>query len=568
MLFGSSSNIQTLIDCFTEGILMFGPENKIIVNDAFAQLFDIDKESTSDVLEVLIRYGIDENLSSDLKDEMAMCIKGREIKAKNIVLKSSDEEIYTIYIFKESQDGKACSKMDELIHSIDAMKDIIDNAYQGMVLVDKNGRIIKWGYEKLLGIKEEEVIGKPVEEVIENTRLHIVLKTGEKELCDVQRVQGRDMLANRIPIIKDGEVIGAAGTVLFRSIEEIRSMAKKLEALEKTVSKYKNEISKMYRARYTFDSIIGQNKQMLELKELAAKAAVTDSTVLIQGESGTGKEYFAHAIHNASNRRYGPFVQINCAAIPHELLESELFGYEGGAFTGAKREGKIGKLELANGGTILMDEISSMPYSMQAKLLRVLEEREFERIGGNNRIRMDVRIIACTNENLQEAVKQGKFRHDLFYRLNVVELNIPPLRDRLDDIPLLCENILDKLALTIGISRKTITNNAMKALTLYNWPGNVRELRNVLERAANMSAGNIITLENLPDYINNSLANNYINIDKSCLKDRVINTELNAILDALKASNGSRTEAAKLLGIHRTALYKKLRNYGINIKSL
>ena len=243
------------------------------------------------------------------------------------------------------------------------------------------------------------------------------------------------MLANRIPIIIDGEVVGAIGTVLFRDIEEIKSMAKKLEILETTVNKYKNEISKMYRARYTFDSIIGQNIKMLELKGIAAKAAISDSTVLIQGESGTGKEYFAHAIHNASNRRYAPFVRINCAAIPHGLLESELFGYEGGSFTGAKKEGKIGKLELANGGTILMDEISSMPYSMQAKLLRVLEEREFERVGGNNRIRMDVRIIACSNENLKTAVKKGKFRHDLFYRLNVVELNIPPLRERLDDIP-------------------------------------------------------------------------------------------------------------------------------------
>ncbi|NLM43865.1 MAG: sigma 54-interacting transcriptional regulator [Clostridiales bacterium] len=459
-------------------------------------------------------------------------------------------------------------KINELKYSLDAMKDIVDNAYQGMVLVDKDARILKWCYEKLLGIKEEDALGKHVDEVIENTRLHVVVKTGQKELCDIQRIQGRDMLANRIPIKQDGEVIGAIGTVLFRNIDEIRSMAKRLEMLEKTVNKYKNEISKMYSARYTFNSIITQNKKMMELKEIAAKAAGTDSTVLIQGDSGTGKEFFAHAIHNASSRKYAPFVQINCAAIPHELLESELFGYEGGAFTGAKKEGKIGKLELANGGTILLDEVASMPYSMQAKLLRVLEEREFERIGGNTKIKIDVRVIACTNEDLKMCVKQGRFRKDLFYRLNVVEIIIPPLRDRMDDIPVLCDEILSQLVRNMGFTHKTITDRAMKALKLHNWPGNVRELRNVLERAANMSSGNLITLEDLPDYINKSLTDKDVKIDKAYLKNRVIDTELKAIMEALKLSNGNRTEAAKHLGIHRTALYKKLKKYGINIKEV
>ncbi len=458
--------------------------------------------------------------------------------------------------------------IDELKKSLDVMKDILDNNYQGMVLVDKNGYILKWNYEKLLGIKEEDALGKHVRDVIENTRLHIVVDTGEKEICEVQRIQGHDMLASRVPIIKDGEVIGAVGTVLYRDIEEIRTMAKRLEILEKTVGKYKDEISKMYSAKYTFNNIITQNEKMYKLMEIAKKAAELNSTILIQGESGTGKEYFAHAIHNASDRRYNPFIQINCAAIPHELLESELFGYEGGAFTGAKKDGKIGKFELANGGTILLDEISTMTYSMQAKLLRVLEEREFERIGGNTRIKSDVRVISCTNENLYSAVREGRFRQDLYYRLNVVGLEIPPLRDRINDISILSVYILKELVEKAGFTYKAVSEDALACLQRHSWPGNVRELRNVLERAANIATGKYIYPEHLPENINRELSIDDRKKDVKLLKDKIAEVEVEAIMDALKLSKGSRTKAAKRLGIHRTALYKKLDSYGINIKNI
>lgn len=562
------SNTQALLDDLSEGILVYHSEDKAIANNHFMHIFGIKNNDSNTIIAELNKYGLKEMLIDDSCIEKDIQVKDKKIKVQKSKLHFSDEHIFQILIFKELINGNKDSKIKELMRSLDAMKDIVDNAYQGMVLVDKDGRVLKWCYEKLFGIKEEDVLGKHVDEAIENTRLHVVVKTGQKELCDIQRIQGRDMLANRIPIIEDGVVIGAIGTVLFRDIEEIRAITKKVEMLEKTVNKYKNEISKMYSAKYTFENIITQNVDMIELKEFAARVANSDSTVLIQGDSGTGKEFFAHAIHNASGRRYAPFVQINCAAIPHELLESELFGYEGGAFTGAKKEGKIGKLELANGGTVLMDEIVSMPLSMQAKLLRVLEEREFERIGGNTKIKIDVRIIACTNVNLKTAVKQGRFRNDLFYRLNVVEINIPPLKERIDDIPVLCDEILSQLVRNMGFTHKTITDRAMEALKLYSWPGNVRELRNVLERAANMSSGNLITLEDLPDYIKNNVKDKVLKVDKSCLKTRVIDTELDAIIEALKKSNGNRTEAAKLLGIHRTALYKKIKKYGINIKNI
>lgn len=462
---------------------------------------------------------------------------------------------------------KAKSEIEELKESLNSMKDILDNAYQGIVLVNAEGKIIKWNYEKLFGIKEEDVLGKNVEDVIENTRLHIVLKTGNKELYDIQRIQGHDMIASRTPIIRDGKVIGAVGTVLFKDVKEVKDLASKLKILENTVNIYKNELGKMYCANYTMDDIITQNSRMLELKNIALKAASSSSTILIVGESGTGKEFFAHAIHEASSRRKAPFIRINCAAIPHELLESELFGYESGAFTGAKKEGKIGKLELANGGTVLLDEISSMPFSMQAKLLRVLEEREFERIGGHAAIKIDIRVIACTNEDLNKLVEKGRFRQDLYYRLNVIEIKIPPLRERLDDIEVLCEDILNR-QLETSFSTKKVSEKAILAMKLYDWPGNVRELRNVLERAANIASGNYITMQHLPDHVSNKLLLEEHATEKKQLKNKIAEAEINAIINAIKLSNGSRTEAAKILGIHRTALYKKLASYGIDIKNI
>ncbi len=563
------NDIDTLLNYFVEGILIIDSENKIIMNNRFKEMLDIKYEDESNIFEILKTYGLDEEFYNSSDTEKDISINDRKIKIEKIILEAFEQYVYTIMIFKYVETKEHSSiQMNELKKSLDVMKDILDNAYQGMVLVDKDGRVLKWNYEKLFGIKEKDAIGKHVEEVIENTRLHIVVKTGEKEICDVQRIQGRDMLASRVPIIENGEVIGAIGTVLFRSIEEIRALAKKLEILENTVHKYKGEISKMYRARYSFENIITQNEKMLKLKDIAKKAANSNSTVLIQGGSGTGKEYFAHAIHKESFRKYEPFIQINCAAIPHELLESELFGYEEGAFTGAKKGGKIGKFELANGGTILLDEISTMSHSMQAKLLRVLEEREFERIGGNTKIKIDVRIIACTNENLHIAVKEGRFRQDLFYRLNVVEIDILPLKDRLDDIPILSEYILNELVEKMGFTYKIVADRAMWLLQAYNWPGNVRELRNVLERAANISSGNYITPEHLPDYINNKLYKDNHKEDICLLKDKVAEAEINAIIEALRLSKGNRTNAAKLLGIHRTALYKKLDNYGINVKNI
>lgn len=471
-----------------------------------------------------------------------------------------------IFIIRDITDIKdSQSQLLEEKMSLDMIEDLLEYAYEGFALVDSEGKIVKWNYEELLGIKEEDAIGKPVNDVIENTRLDVVVKTGKKEIRHIQRIQGHDMVANRVPIIRGGKIIGAVGAVLFRDASDIREMAKELIELENKINEYKGEIERLQDSRYTFDSIITRNPKMEYLKKLGRTAAQSNSTVLILGESGTGKELFAQAIHKASYRKFGPFIPINCAAIPRELLESELFGYEAGAFTGAKRGGKPGKFELSNGGTIFLDEVGDMPLEMQVKLLRVLEEKEFERVGGNEKIFLDARIIAATNEKIEEAVEKGRFREDLYYRLNVINIDIPPLRERIEDIPLVSKHLLDYLTKELNTEEKIIDKETIDILMEYHWPGNVRELRNVLERAINLSTQRFILPQHLPE----RLVKNKIPIEGKekivPLKDVVAEAEKEAIVNAIIKAEGNKTLAAENLGIHRTALYKKIEKYGLRL---
>ncbi len=457
-------------------------------------------------------------------------------------------------------------RLKELRRSIKMIEDVLDYAYEGYVLVDNAGKVVMIQYEKLLGIKEEEAIGKPVEDIIENSRLHLVVKTGIEEIRKVQRIQGHDMITNRIPIMMDGEIIGGLGTILFKDIGEMKELAHNLLDLQSKINKYKFEIKRLEGVQYSFDNILTRNPQMNYLKAIGMKAAETNSTVLITGESGTGKELFAQAIHKASYRNKNPFIAINCGAIPKGLIESELFGYIEGAFTGASDKGKTGKFELASGGTLFLDEIGNMPVDMQVKLLRVLETREFEAIGSNKKLKLDARIIAATNENLEEQVELGNFREDLYYRLNVISIDIPPLKDRLEDLDMIAENIIEKLSEEMSLEKKALSDETMSVLKSYNWPGNVRELRNVLERAINLSSTEYITPNDISERVLYKTKNHkYINtkVGNKTLQEIVEETEKEAILSALEICKGNKTKVSELLNIHRNSLYQKMRKYNI-----
>ena len=380
---------------------------------------------------------------------------------------------------------------------------IINLLAERVVIVDHDGIIlyINEPYCEFIGTTVEKALGRPVQDVIENSRMHIVAKAGETEIAALQPINGSEMIANRYPLYENKELAGAMGTVMFRSPEEWRMYKSKIQYLVDELKYYQTKVQRDLKSKYSFNDLIGMSPAFLAAKKLAERVSTSNSSVLLIGESGTGKELFAHAIHNNSIRFSAPFVAINCASIPENLLESELYGYEDGAFTGAKKGGKMGQFEIADGGTLFLDEIGDMPLAMQSKLLRVLQEKEVQRVGGSKSIPVDVRIIAATHRDLEKMVAEGEFRQDLYYRLNVIKIEIPPLRKRKEDIQLISMSLLKKLGNRFYRKEIGLSDEVKEKLMEHAWPGNIRELENVLERCINVLDGKTIQLEHLPLYL-------------------------------------------------------------------
>lgn len=455
-------------------------------------------------------------------------------------------------------------QVDNEVEASSLLSTIMDATNDCIVYVNHDGIIemLSQAYADFLQIDRDESIGKHVRDIIENTRMDIVIKTGKIEIAQVQQIHGRKMIATRIPIFVSGKIVGAVGKVLFRDVDELNALYMKINKIEKELNLYKDEFKKANKAKYALDSIIGESQVMKHLKDVTNKVANTNSNVLILGDSGTGKELFANAIHNNSKRMDAPFIKVNCGAIPYELVESELFGYEEGAFTGAKKGGKIGKFKAADGGTIFLDEIADLPMNIQVKLLRVLQDREIERIGSTISEKVDVRVIAATNKNLEQMVEEGMFRLDLYYRLNVVNIKTPSLIERKEDIPLLAKYLIDKIADKESILVGGISSKALEVLKNYDWPGNVRELENILERAINFLGDDTrILIKHLPPKITGMVG---LYTLKS-LKETMQELEKEVLVNSLLISKGNKTEAAETLKISRTSLYEKLTKYGIDM---
>lgn len=453
---------------------------------------------------------------------------------------------------------------DDYRYLLERFEYVIEDPYMGVIYIDNDCRVIfvNKTLANILGISKYESIGKHISTIMPHSRLPETIRSGESNLCEMCSIKGKKMVAMRAPIYDDGHIVGAMSKSLFLDISAAQNMAAYLN------SEQEKSHSSGYKTRYTLENIVGTTDNIALPKAISRQVANNISNVLIIGESGTGKELFAQAIHNAGARSDAPFVRINCACIPENLLESELFGYEEGAFTGARKGGKKGKLELASHGTIFLDEIGEMPLQMQSKLLTFLQEREFERVGGNHPIRADVRVIAATNINLEEAVLQGKFREDLYYRLNVVTLMLPPLRDRSEDIPLLINHFLDKLSLKLNTPRMEVDQEAVYLLQIYHWPGNIRELENLLERAINLAGLNnqlTICKEHFPTLVNQIKADDF-ELDPHFnlpLGKAVENLEHQMIIRTLKSCNDNKVLAAKILDIHPSVLYRKLKKYNL-----
>jgi transcriptional regulator with PAS, ATPase and Fis domain len=435
---------------------------------------------------------------------------------------------------------------------------ILNNPFEGIMAIDAAGVITYANgfFLNILQVPAQELLGRKVWEALPGCRLYDTVLQGYSQWGENLKISGRDFLIMRFPVKQDGQTVGAVVKTIFPDMATAKGIANRVIHPSK---------SEPRRSLFTCMDIIGETPPMLAAKKLARKAARTDSTLLITGESGTGKEVFAQAVHNRSMRREGPFVKVNCAAIPENLLESELFGFVDGSFTGAMRGGKPGKFELAEGGTIFLDEIGDMSMAMQAKLLTVIQEKEVERIGGTKPIALNVRITAATNKDLRKMVREGRFREDLFYRLKVLEIALPPLKERMDDIPLVVDYLIKKINQRIGSDIQGVTPASLRCMMGYPWPGNVRELENMIEQAINLSEDTLIDITGLLKVPREDWCVAGADEDKEQrrFRESVSDTEKELILDALARTNGNKAKAARLLNMQRSVLYKKMARLNI-----
>jgi transcriptional regulator with PAS, ATPase and Fis domain len=449
---------------------------------------------------------------------------------------------------------------------IEALFPMFEEASAGAIAVDRQTRItwINHSYSQLLGLDDPaQAVGRPVQQVIPQTRMPEVVETGKPLLLDIMEHNRQQLVVTRLPYYDDkGEIEGAVAFVLYDDLQPLTPLVSKYRRLHQDLAAARKALARKARGtRYSLGDFVGASPAALEVKRRARLAAGRDMPVLLLGETGTGKEVLAQAIHTVSARADRPFVGVNVAAVPENLLEAEFFGVAPGAYTGADRRTRDGKFQLANGGTLFLDEVGDMPLPLQAKLLRALQEGEIEPLGSNKVVQVDVRVIAATSRNLEAMIAQGSFRSDLYYRLNVLEITIPPLRDRLADLGVLCEALIGEICEGQGL-RGEITDAGVAALGSYDWPGNIRELRNVLERALTMSEdGDLLDADAIFKVLPRSRSRAVSAMVPRSVRPlaRIMaEAEAQAIEEALLVSRGNRTRAAKLLGISRSVLYEKL----------
>ncbi len=442
---------------------------------------------------------------------------------------------------------------------------VLEIAYDAIILVNKKAEItmINRGFTDLFGLKGKDAINRSMTDLFPELEIENVINSGISIHNTPRIIAGQQSLISIMPIKENGEIISAICKVTYRGLTHLHEALTKVKKLEKQLSDYQREINEIKGTKYTLFDIAGESEAIRKVKHEAALASKSMSTVLIIGESGTGKELFAQGIHAASSQM-GPFVQVNCAAIPPELLESEFFGYADGAFTGAKKGGMKGKFELAQNGTIFLDEIGDMSLPLQTKILRVLQEKEFQPIGSSKTIHLNTKIIAATNQKIEQLVAEGKFREDLYYRLNIMRLNIPPLRERLEDLPDIIQAIINRLNHS-GFYIRGVSHSALTRLMKHSWPGNVRELQNILERGANLKTGDYIDGDDIPTFKENNVElTGQIKQPSSTYKQMLHSNEKEMILSALEEAKGNKTKASQILGISRPWLYAKIKKYQLD----
>jgi PAS domain S-box-containing protein len=555
-------DLKPILDVIPLGIVLISKKGILFFNKATTRIFGLQPDSAGG-----------ENLGGETLTHYADQMLTQEFF-------SVEGKLYKIIRF-EHKDAALCllieisslEHINQFFLSVDfaeeILKFIFTNPYEGMNVVDRSGiiRYMSPTHEKFLGIEHGKAIGLHATKVIENTRLHIVARTGKAEIGKTQEMKGVARIVSRIPIRKDGQTIGAVGRVMFRDLYQLEDITRKAESLKKEIAYYKKELTSLRQTTFSIDKIIGISPAIDSMKEVIRKAAQVDLPVLILGETGTGKELVAHTIHNLSPRGKNPMVTVNVSAIPPELFESELFGYEPGSFTNADRKGRLGKFELANGNSIFLDEIGDLPFEAQSKLLRVLQEGYLDKIGSRKLVKSDFRIFAATNKDIDSLLDKERFRLDLFYRINALTITVPPLRERKEDIDLLVQHFIEALNRKYHLRVKGVTEEVIAKFKSYDWPGNVRELQNEVSRACSFTNNEILTLEDFSPRLREHRNERGTRVTGSLSRRKTLDrTERDLILEALKRTGGIKAQAAKLLGLSRTMLYKKLRDLEIDLR--
>lgn len=566
---------ELIFNATNDGMVVIDRQGKVILfNKRAEEIMDVSKEQaigkevlevipTSRLLLILKTRRIESNQEMVLKN-------GRKIITTRIpIIEENGTLMGAFAVFKDiTEVVNLAEEITDLKEIQTMLQAIIHSSDDAISVVDENGRgiLINPAYTRLTGLTQEQVIGHPATaDISEGESMHMKVLQTRRAVRGVPMRLGpnkKEVIVNVAPIIVKGKLKGSVGVI--HDMSEMKSLSRELNRAR--------QIIRNLEAKYTFEDIIGRSEEMVIAIEQAKLGAKTPVTVLLRGESGTGKELFAHAIHNASDRKYNKFIRVNCAAISESLLESELFGYEEGAFSGAIRGGKRGLFEEANNGSIFLDEIGELSANTQAKLLRVLQESEIIRVGGTKPININVRIIAATNVNLEKGIAIGSFREDLYYRLNRMPIQIPPLRKRKEEIPILCRRLIEKINRDYGRNVEGVTEEALAQLIIYDWPGNVRELENILGRAIIFMKYNetLINVHHLPELRNinsrnvSSLGNANENHSLAkTLPEMLEEFEAKIIQETLNRLNGNKTLTAKTLGLSVRNLYYKLEKFNL-----
>ena len=566
----TSAKMDLILNTTSEGMVVIDHEGFIIMfNDSAERASDTKREDVigrhiKDFIPSTGLLRVMQTNQKEVNQEITLS-NGMELITTRIPLVNADKEIIGAFsVFRNKTEAVQLAEQITDLKEIQTMlQAIIQSSDEAISVVDDQGRglLINPAYTRITGLTKTQVIGKPASiDIYEGESMHMKVLQTKKPVRGVNMRVGpkhKEVIVNVAPIIVDGCLKGSVGVI--HDVSEIQALTHELNRAR--------QIIRTLQAKYSFDDIIGASEEMKLPIEQAKLSARTPATVLLRGESGTGKELFAHAIHNASDRKFNKFVRVNCAAISESLLESELFGYDEGAFTGASRGGKVGFFEEANQGSIFLDEIGELPANIQAKLLRVLQEKEIIRVGGTKPIPINVRVIAATNINLEQAIANGSFREDLYFRLNRMPIFIAPLRKRKEDLRELAEHLINKINQEYGRSIEGITAAAIHKMQIYNWPGNVRELENILGRAIIFMKLNetIIDIHHIPDFIEEIplkqeklLMKPSGYVSGKPLSEIIDQYEAEIIQQAFHTHKGNKTLTAKALGISVRNLYYKM----------